>query len=122
MTKKNKVCYISVYKGGGASVAVADKARSCLPNLPRSRPTNKRRKEMNFVSVGFGNVVNQSRIVEVKPLRRGNLMEVEKLAIVRGLGLVLDLTEGRKTRSIIVMDSGHHILAAPSPEELKERI
>jgi regulator of extracellular matrix RemA (YlzA/DUF370 family) len=63
-----------------------------------------------LINVGFGNVVLQSRVVAVvspgsSPMKR--LRDSAK----DGNNLV-DATEGRKTRSVIVTDSGHIILSA----------
>ncbi|MHB1661747.1 MAG: DUF370 domain-containing protein [bacterium] len=63
-----------------------------------------------LINLGFGNVVLQSRVVAVvspgsSPMKR--LRETAK----DGNHLV-DATEGRKTRSVIITDSGHIILSA----------
>ena len=63
-----------------------------------------------LINVGFGNVVLQSRVVAVvspgsSPMKR--LRDSAK----DGNNLVY-ATEGRKTRSVIVTDSGHIILSA----------
>ncbi len=63
-----------------------------------------------LINIGFGNVVLQSRVVAVvspgsSPMKR--LRETAK----DGNHLV-DATEGRKTRSVIITDSGHIILSA----------
>ncbi|MHB8231703.1 MAG: DUF370 domain-containing protein [bacterium] len=63
-----------------------------------------------LINIGFGNVVLQSRVVAIvspgsSPMKR--LRETAK----DGNHLV-DATEGRKTRSVIITDSGHIILSA----------
>jgi regulator of extracellular matrix RemA (YlzA/DUF370 family) len=37
-------------------------------------------------------------------------------------GLVVDLTSGRKTKAVIIMDSGHMVLAAIAPETIAGRV
>lgn len=75
---------------------------------------------MRLVNVGYGNVVIAERIVAVlgsaaAPIRRlrDNARESNKL---------VDATEGRKTRSVIVMDSDHIVLSAVQPDTISQRM
>ena len=75
---------------------------------------------MRFVNVGFNNILNADRIVTVvgsdsAPSKR--LMQDAK-----DMGRAIDCTSGRKTRSILVMDSDHVILSAIQPETLAARL
>ena len=75
---------------------------------------------MKLVNVGFGNVVVASRIVAVvspnsAPMRRLKEMAKEK-------GKLIDASQGRKTRAIIITDSDHVILSAIQPETLAQRL
>ena len=75
---------------------------------------------MKLLSVGYGNVVVASRVVAVigpgaAPIRR---LRTE----ARERGKLIDATEGRKTRSIIVTDSDHVILSAVQAETLVSRL
>jgi regulator of extracellular matrix RemA (YlzA/DUF370 family) len=72
-----------------------------------------------FLNIGFGNVVFTSKIIAIlspdsAPMRR--LREAAKEA-----GGLLDATQGRKTRSIIVMDTGQIVLSAMQVETLVQR-
>jgi len=72
-----------------------------------------------LINIGFGNTVVAGRIVAVvtpgsAPMKR--LREEAK----NGQRLI-DATHGRKTRSIIIMDSNHIILSAVQPETLSQR-
>lgn len=72
-----------------------------------------------FLNIGFGNVVFTSKIIAIlspdsAPMRR--LRETAKEA-----GGLLDATQGRKTRSIIVMDTGQIVLSAMQVETLVQR-
>ena len=65
---------------------------------------------MEFINIGFGNMISQERLVAVvgpdsAPIRR---MVQES----RERGMLIDATYGRKTASIFVMDSDHVILSA----------
>ena len=69
-----------------------------------------------LIHIGFGNVVNEDRIVaivhpEAAPVRR--LVSHAKEA-----DLVVDATQGRKTRSVIVMDGRQIVLSALLPETI----
>ena len=75
----------------------------------------------NFIHIGYSNLVNKARIVAVEP-KRGSQLESDFYANLYTNGLVLTLTHGRKVNSVIVMDTGHHILSAVSPDELQERL
>ena len=75
---------------------------------------------MQLVNIGFGNIVSASRIVaiispESAPVKR-LIQEAkdEKTAI--------DATYGRRTRAVLIMDSGHIILSAVQPETVASRL
>lgn len=75
---------------------------------------------MQLVNVGFGNVVSANKIVsivspEAAPIKR-LIQEAkdEKTAI--------DATCGRRTRAVLIMDSGHIILSAVQPETIASRL
>ncbi len=72
------------------------------------------------INIGFGNYVNKERIVAIvnpnsSPIKRlRETLEKE--------GMVIDATQGRKTRALIIMDSGHIILSGIAVETLAERV
>ena len=75
---------------------------------------------MQLVNIGFGNIVSAERIVaivspESAPIKR-LIQEAkdEKNAV--------DATYGRRTRAVLIMDSGHIILSAVQPETVGGRI
>ncbi|MCE2390038.1 MAG: DUF370 domain-containing protein [Proteobacteria bacterium] len=75
---------------------------------------------MRLVNVGYGNVVVADRVVAVvgpaaAPVRR---MREE----ARKRGKLVDATQGRKTRSVIVIDSDHVILSAVQAETISARL
>lgn len=75
---------------------------------------------MQLVNIGFGNVVSASKIVsivgpEAAPIKRiVQEAKDEKTAI--------DATCGRRTRAVLIMDSGHVILSAVQPETISARL
>ena len=73
-----------------------------------------------LINVGFGNVVNSGRIVAVvspdaAPVKR-------MIQDSRDKGDLIDATYGRKTRAVLIMDSGQIILSAVQPETISHRL
>ena len=71
------------------------------------------------INIGFGNFVFADRVVSIvnpasSPMRR--LREDAK-----NEGRLIDATQGRKTRSIIITDSNHVILSAIQAETISQR-
>lgn len=72
-----------------------------------------------LLNIGYSNYVNFDRIISIlnpdsAPVKR---LIKEK----REEGMLLDATYGRKTRSVLVMDSNHVILSSNQSDTLKER-
>ena len=72
-----------------------------------------------LINVGFGNVVNSRKIVAVvspdaAPVKR-------MIQSVKGTRTLIDATQGRKTKSVILTGSGHLVLSALTPETLTAR-
>jgi hypothetical protein len=72
-----------------------------------------------LVSVGFGNVVASSRVVAVVTPGSAPIKRLRDEA--KKIGKLIDATEGRKTRSIIITDSDHIILSALQSETITQR-
>lgn len=73
-----------------------------------------------LVNIGFGNIVNATRIVAIispdsAPIKR--LVQNAKDA-----GQAIDATQGRRTRAVMIMDDGHIILSALLPETISSRM
>ncbi len=76
---------------------------------------------MNYVvSIGFGNFVNRERIVAIVSPNSSPIRRLKEQ--LKDDGKIIDATQGRKTRSIIIMDSGHIILSGIAVETISERI
>ncbi len=77
------------------------------------------KKALKFVSLGSGNAVSVNRIVSiVTPDSAPSKRLVQE---ARSKGLLVDATGGKKTRSILVMDSDHVVISAMSAETLIAR-
>jgi extracellular matrix regulatory protein A len=75
---------------------------------------------MHLLNVGFGNTVVVEKIIAVintgsSPARK--LKEAAKMD-----GRLVDVTEGRRTRSILVMESNHVILSSVQPDTISQRM
>ena len=72
-----------------------------------------------MINVGFGNTVVANRILAiVKP----NSSPMKKLKDeAKSNNRLIDVTEGRRTRSIIILDSNHVILSSVQRETLTQR-
>lgn len=74
---------------------------------------------MQLINIGFGNIVSANRIIAVISPESAPIKRMIQEA--RDNKLVIDATYGRKTRAVIVMDSGHIILSAVQPETVANR-
>lgn len=73
-----------------------------------------------LLNIGFGNYVVISRIVGIFSPNSSPMKRLREEA--REDHRLIDATQGRKTRSIIVVDSNHVFLSALQPETLKQRL
>ena len=72
-----------------------------------------------LINIGFGNVVSASRVVAIVAPGSSPMKRMREEASERGK--LIDATQGRKTRAIIVTDSDHIILSALQVETLTQR-
>jgi len=75
---------------------------------------------MNLINIGFGNVVVAERIVAV--ILPGSSPSRRLKDDAKEDGRLVDATQGRRTRSLIVTDSNHVILSAVQVETITQRI
>ena len=76
--------------------------------------------EMKFINIGFGNVVSAHRVISIVAPESAPIKRIVQEA--RDAGDLIDATYGRRTRSVLVMDSGHVVLSAVQPETIVNRI
>lgn len=72
-----------------------------------------------LVHIGFGNMVAADRVVAIISPSSAPIKRLREEA--REAGLLVDATQGRKTRAILVMDSKHVIISAIQPETISGR-
>lgn len=73
-----------------------------------------------LINIGFGNVVSAGRIIAIVSPESAPIKRV--ISEARDRGILIDATYGRRTRAVIVTDSGHIILSAVQPETVKHRL
>ena len=75
---------------------------------------------MKLLNIGFGNMVSTDRLIAIvspdsAPLKR-------MIQEGRDRGVLIDATYGRKTRSVVIMDSDHIVLSAIQPDTVAARL
>jgi len=73
-----------------------------------------------LINVGFGNAVKINRILAVVNPGSSPIRKLKEDA--RREKKLIDVTEGRRTRAILVLDSGHLILSSVQPETISQRL
>ena len=75
---------------------------------------------MQLINIGFGNMVSNQRIVSIVSPESAPLKRIVQEA--KDEKRAIDATFGRRTRAVIIMDSGHVILSAVQPETVAGRL
>ena len=75
---------------------------------------------MKLLNIGFGNMVSTDRLVAIvspdsAPIKR-------MIQEGRDRGVLIDATYGRKTRSVVIMDSDHIVISAIQPDTVAARL
>ena len=74
---------------------------------------------MKLINIGFGSVIAASRILAIVEPDSAPIKRIVQEAKERGM--LVDASYGRKTQSVILMDTDHVILSALAPEVLTDR-
>jgi len=75
--------------------------------------------EKNLLSVGFGNTVIAERVVAIAMPNSAPMKRLKDEA--KEDRRLIDTTQGRRTRSIIILDSNHVVLSAIQAETISQR-
>jgi regulator of extracellular matrix RemA (YlzA/DUF370 family) len=73
-----------------------------------------------LVNVGFGNVVNSGKIISIISPEAAPIKRMVQTA--KDNGMAIDATCGRRTKAVLVMESGHLILSSLLPETIAGRV
>jgi regulator of extracellular matrix RemA (YlzA/DUF370 family) len=76
--------------------------------------------DTELIHVGFGNVLAVNRVIAiVAPNSAPTKRLIQKS---KDENRTIDLTSGRRTKAVLIMDSGHVVLAAITPETITGRV
>lgn len=75
---------------------------------------------MQFINIGFGNMVSVQRLIAVVSQDSAPVKRLVQES--RDRGMLIDATYGRKTASVLIMDSDHVVLSALAAERLAPRL
>lgn len=75
---------------------------------------------MQLINIGFGNIVSANRIVAIVSPESAPIKRLIQEA--KDNKKAVDATYGRRTRAVLIMDSGHVILSAVQPETVAGRV
>ncbi len=73
-----------------------------------------------LINIGFGNAVKIGRILAVVNPGSSPIRKLKDEA--RQERKLIDVTEGRRTRGIIILDTGHLVLSSVQPETINQRL
>ena len=75
---------------------------------------------IELVHIGFNNIIVMNRVIAIaSPNSAPTKRTIHE---GRDKGLLIDMTNGRRTKAVIITDSGHIILAALAPETIAGRL
>lgn len=75
---------------------------------------------MQLINIGFGNIVSANRIISIVSPDSAPIKRLVQEA--KDSKMAIDATYGRRTRAVLIMDSGHVILSAVQPETVAGRL
>jgi len=75
---------------------------------------------MKLVNIGFGNTINADRLISIVSPEAAPIKRIIQLA--KDKNLAIDATCGRKTKSVIILDSSHVVLSALMPNVIAKRL
>ena len=75
---------------------------------------------MKLVNIGFGNMINCGRLISIVSPESAPIKRVIREA--EDKQMLINATYGRRTRAVIIMDSGHVVLSSLQPETVANRI
>ena len=75
--------------------------------------------DIKLINIGFGNIISANRVIAIVSPESAPIKRI--IADARERGQLVDATYGRRTRSVMVVDSGHILLSAIQPETVANR-
>ncbi len=74
----------------------------------------------SLINIGFGNMVNGDRVLAIVSPESAPIKRIMQEAKEKE-GMLVDATYGRRTRAVIIMDSGHVVCSPLQPETISHR-
>ena len=74
---------------------------------------------MKLINIGFGNIVSANRVIAIVSPESAPIKRI--ISEARDRGQLVDATYGRRTRAVMITDSGHVVLSAIQPETVANR-
>jgi extracellular matrix regulatory protein A len=75
--------------------------------------------DIKLINIGFGNIVSANRVIAIVSPESAPIKRI--ITDARERGELIDATYGRRTRAVIIADSGHVVLSAIQPETVANR-
>ncbi|MBE9098485.1 extracellular matrix/biofilm regulator RemA [Vacuolonema iberomarrocanum] len=75
--------------------------------------------DIRLINIGFGNIVSANRVIAIVSPESAPIKRI--ITDARDRNQLIDATYGRRTRAVIVTDSGHVVLSAIQPETVANR-
>ncbi len=75
--------------------------------------------DIKLINIGFGNIVSANRVIAIVSPESAPIKRI--ITDARDRGQLIDATYGRRTRAVIITDSGHVVLSAIQPETVANR-
>lgn len=75
---------------------------------------------MKLINIGFGNMINASRLIAIVSPDSAPIKRI--IQECKEKGNLIDATQGRRTRAVIMMDSDHVILSYLQSETVANRL
>lgn len=75
---------------------------------------------VELVHIGFGNVLAMNRVIAIASPNSAPTKRT--IQDGKGKGMLIDMTNGRRTKAVVFTDSGHVVLAALAPETISGRL
>ncbi|MEE1031060.1 MAG: DUF370 domain-containing protein [Ruminococcus sp.] len=73
-----------------------------------------------FVNIGFGNIVNADKIVAIVSPDAAPVKRMVQSA--KESGKIIDATQGRRTKAVMVTEDGYIVLSALQPDTIGRRL
>lgn len=75
---------------------------------------------VEFINIAYDNFLNKERVLLITPAESSPIKRL--IGEAKENGMLIDCSQGKKTKSVIFLDSDHLVLSALSPDSLQQRL